>query len=259
MPGAGERASSPGPRLNYGLHETAVRCDVTQKVRQAKADVLCSSQPDILGLKGPQWQPSVYVSPAKFPTAASDLALTNTLHPGLINPHDFRTLARTTHVPGSPHTAALLPRSTAGSGGWNTSTYYEAGERERGVRETTQRSLSASRARNQQLLGNGTYTSPVQRAVQVGQRVREAKAEAGEDLAALEARYGKEGAQALLLSLSKASPQPTRSTTRARASPADLKAVLQLPDLPAAGEEWDSRPDTASGPGEQQARGGAGA
>ncbi|GFH31281.1 hypothetical protein HaLaN_30291 [Haematococcus lacustris] len=51
--------------------------------------------------------------------------------------------------------------------------------------------------------------------------------------------------QALLLSLSKASPQPTRSTTRARASPADLKAVLQLPDLPAAGED-NTYPATAT-------------
>ncbi|KAG2486710.1 hypothetical protein HYH03_014638 [Edaphochlamys debaryana] len=233
-------------RLNYALHETAVRQPVLDKVKEAKKATI-DSKPDILGLRGPNWEDTVNLNPGKHHNKFSGQLLSNTYSPDLINSKDVRKLTGTTACRASAD-AFLLDRTRSPSqepGGFCTSTALPGknerqrqledltstphpaahlpSERQRQLEDLTSTCLQATRRRSP-----SHYVDPVSRQTALSESVRYAKANSGADMVALTAQYGPEGAVAMAAIL--AMP-PKESKPRIRATRADLDAVHAL-------DEW---------------------
>ncbi|KAG2486709.1 hypothetical protein HYH03_014638 [Edaphochlamys debaryana] len=212
-------------RLNYALHETAVRQPVLDKVKEAKKATI-DSKPDILGLRGPNWEDTVNLNPGKHHNKFSGQLLSNTYSPDLINSKDVRKLTGTTACRASAD-AFLLDRTRSPSqepGGFCTSTALPGkNERQRQLEDLTSTCLQATRRRSP-----SHYVDPVSRQTALSESVRYAKANSGADMVALTAQYGPEGAVAMAAIL--AMP-PKESKPRIRATRADLDAVHAL-------DEW---------------------
>jgi hypothetical protein len=155
----------------------------------------------ICGIVVQEWCGSCWRPGGKHSQAASDLALSNTITPGSIVAADFRKTTRDVvrHKPVIPQLDRSLPLGEGSTQpGWLASTAISRTEMLQGVATVTQRSLAATRKRTLQLTAK-SYVPPEKQSVLVVERIRERKACEDAKLQALQARYGVEGAQVVMV------------------------------------------------------------
>ncbi|MEW5306738.1 MAG: hypothetical protein WDW36_009181 [Sanguina aurantia] len=191
------------------------------------------NKPDTLGLKGHQWNTSVYTADSKHHRGSSDSKLSNTLDPTHINSHDFRATSGTTHHRGN-RAAAILDRGPSDSSTWSYSTATKtSAERQRSLDRDTHLSKTRSLHNSTQL--GPCYISPVQRQKDLTTTMRRGKSSQGLDVKDLTARYGPEGATAMAAILA----MPRKLTQRrGHASKEDLAAVAALDMVEVVPETW---------------------
>lgn len=214
-------------RVNYPLYEKVMMTHQTEGVKNARAE---HWEPDVLGVKGPQWDSSV---PTRLPETqkhqlkTSDMKLSNTLRPDLLSASDNRMLNGTTHCKADK--GGVFDRGEVTVGGWDKSTARDepAVLRAREA-EALQKSLANTARATTKLSATGSYVTPTQRVTALTDSMRRAKEEQAAEYAALVERYGEEGAE-LMQEIQKM-PQ-VQNPKGGRATKEDVNAVLSLPDF----------------------------
>lgn len=185
---------------------------VLEKVQQARLEVIERYSPDVLGLKGPQWDPSTLVSKSKYTVKVSDDRLSNTLVPEEIQAAELRHTSREVAFTRGDVTV-----------GWDHRTLVSTKDRVRQEDELTRTCREATKQQCKSIKG---YISPQQRVEEHMRSMRESKQRERNHSHELEEMYGKEGAGAML-AIENMSPHTTR--VQLRASAHELKEVMDLP------------------------------
>ncbi|KAA6419108.1 MAG: hypothetical protein FRX49_10848 [Trebouxia sp. A1-2] len=170
----------------------------------------------------PQWEGSNLVHGSKLYGPPSHLSLSNHVTAHHINPIDFRHLAGPTHQYQKQKEAAFT-RGDAITG-WNFATTVD----QRNLKQQLSSSLANSiKSTHKQIVALKQYQTPAQHSAAVAEKVRAARSAAGLQLAALEAKYGKDGAAELQRI---ANMHPVGIKRKHQATKQDLQAVAELDD-----------------------------
>ncbi|KAF8060593.1 hypothetical protein HT031_004770 [Scenedesmus sp. PABB004] len=216
-PGAGG-VGRAGASLNFGRGEQVV----TTPVRAARLELQDYSS-TFMGVRGPQWLGSSFVPDTKYGRAASDERLANQLLAASLVPSDLRATRTAAGAAfDALHRDHAFTRGDATTG-WNHSTELTRAERRR-AQAALDGAAAAATARRVARVRR--YVSPQQREAACAGGRRAAKEAAAAQGAELAARYGPDGAAAMLAMPARSWPPAALKATRD-----DLAAVRCLPPL----------------------------